>query len=99
MAARIRSQVIDPELGLGLHEKQYKEYLIKLFPLLKYVSYDKMKQFIRCSKVEKVRENTIITTEDKVPSHLYVVIDGQLNIYRLIKPAPAKSLTEHGDQH
>jgi hypothetical protein len=32
MAARIRSQVIDPELGLGLHEKQYKEYLIKLFP-------------------------------------------------------------------
>ena len=58
-----------------------------------------MKQFIRCSKVEKVRENTIITTEDKLPSHLYVIIDGQLNIYRKIKPAPAKSLTEHGDQH
>lgn len=63
MAARIRSQIISPELGLEMHEKQYKEYLIKLFPQLKFVSYDKMKQFIKCSKVEKIREHTMITTE------------------------------------
>jgi hypothetical protein len=45
-----------------------------------------MKQFIAATKVEKIREKTIICTENQVPSHVYIVTDGQLNIYREIKP-------------
>ena len=81
-----------------MRKKDFNAHLTKVLPVLKCVPHVIRKEMLYLAVIEKLKRNTIITVEGHLSPHFYLVLSGELNVFRTLKEGaiPPKDFDKYG---